>query len=125
MIILYIACGGAIGAVSRFGLSSLITSLMGHGFPYATITVNILGSLVMGFLIGFFSHYYSPSPEIKAFVITGLLGGFTTFSAFSLDAITLIERNNYIGAGSYVLFSVILSISAVFIGIQIIKGLVA
>ena len=118
------AIGGAIGAVSRYGLSHFITHALGNGFPYATMVVNIIGSLIMGVLIGLFANYYTPSPEIKALLITGILGSFTTFSTFSLDAVSMIERNNYIGAGGYILSSVVLSIFAVFIGLYIVRGLV-
>ena len=119
--ILAIAGGGAIGAVLRhfFGVFSL--KIIGTGFPYGTLSVNIIGSFVMGALIAYFAHHWSPSQEVKAFLTVGILGAFTTFSTFSLDAVTLWERGEQLGAFLYVLASVVLSIMALFAGLFIIR----
>ncbi len=119
--ILAIAGGGAIGAVLRhfFGVFSL--KIIGTGFPYGTLSVNIIGSFVMGALIAYFAHHWSPSQEVKAFITVGILGAFTTFSTFSLDAVTLWERGEQLGAFLYVLASVVLSIMALFAGLFIIR----
>ena len=116
-----IASGGAIGAVLRHfaGMASL--RMFGAGFPYGTLGVNILGSFIMGALISYFAHSWNPSQELRAFLTVGILGAFTTFSTFSLDAVTLWERGEAFAALAYVLASVILSILALFAGLFIIR----
>ena len=91
---LYIALGGAIGSVLRYFTSNYINSLIKIGFPAGTVTVNIIGSFAMGIIIGYLVKTLPHSNELRLFLTVGILGGFTTFSAFSLDAITLIERGN-------------------------------
>ena len=119
MILPYIAAGGAIGASLRYLVTSRITGFMGINFPYGTIFVNIAGSLFMGLLIGYFAKTLSHSNELRAFLSIGVLGGFTTFSAFSLDAASLIERGNMYQAAIYVVSSVLISILALFAGLYI------
>ena len=113
--------GGGFGAVCRHlvGLGGM--RLLGPGFPYGTLTVNIVGSLVMGLLIGWLVRHSGTSPDIRLFAATGFLGGFTTFSAFSLDTANLWMRGEIAATLFYVLASVILSIAAVFIGLAIMR----
>ncbi len=92
---------------------------MGSGFPYGTMSVNILGSLLMGLLIGWMSMKINDGQSLRLFLATGILGGFTTFSAFSLDAITLFERKAHAAFAAYVAGSVILAILALMIGLWI------
>ncbi|MEC7576713.1 MAG: CrcB family protein [Pseudomonadota bacterium] len=109
-----IAAGGAMGAMLRHGANMAAVKLLGHGFPYGTLFVNITGSAAMGALVVVLAHYFSPPEFMRAFLITGLLGAFTTFSTFSLDFATLFERGNYVSAALYVGISVIISIIALF-----------
>lgn len=121
MIGFYIFVGGGIGSWFRYCTNSFISQKFGTNFPYGTITVNIIGSFIMGLLIEYLSRTLPHSLELRAFLTVGILGGFTTFSAFSLDTILLIERGNLPLAAIYVLSSVIFSIMAVFIGMNLVK----
>jgi CrcB protein len=120
---LQVALGGAIGAALRFLAGVGIFKLTGPGFPVAVMSVNVLGSFAMGVFIVFAAK--TSSTYMSPFVMTGLLGGFTTFSAFSLEAYTLFERGQTGAAGLYVLASVILSIAGLIAGIMIARGLFA
>ena len=122
--LLSIGAGGALGAISRYSVSATSAQVWGAQFPYGTLIVNVLGSFVMGVLVALFAHYWSPPAEIKAFLIVGFLGAFTTFSAFSLDSITLLERGDYFNAALYISASVLLSIAALFTGLFIIRQIV-
>tara|TARA_B100000315_G_scaffold260876_1_gene326714 strand:+ start:10084 stop:10464 length:381 start_codon:yes stop_codon:yes gene_type:complete len=123
--ILSIAVGGAIGAVGRYLTMVGIGHWIGHGFPYGTLVVNIFGSLVLGSLIEVFALTWSPSQELRAFFVVGVLGAFTTFSAFSLDVVALIERGEFLPAASYIIASVVLSIAALFFGMMIFRQILA
>ncbi len=123
--ILSIAVGGAIGAVGRYLTMVGIGLWIGHGFPYGTLVVNIAGSLVLGALIEIFALTWSPSAELRAFFVVGVLGAFTTFSAFSLDVVALIERGEFLPAASYIIASVVLSIAALFLGMMIFRQILA
>lgn len=117
--ILYAAAGGAIGAAGRYLVGVVALRLMGPGFPWATLTVNIIGSFLMGVIIVTLALRFSTSQEIKTFLTTGILGGFTTFSAFSLDFATLLERKENTLAMLYLGSSVALSILALFAGLAL------
>ena len=112
------ALGGAIGAVLRQQSGSLALRLLGPGFPWGTLFVNVFGSLVMGLFIAWLVKR-GGSNELRIFFATGLLGGFTTFSAFSLDVANIIERGEMGVAMAYVLASVALSIFAIFTGLWV------
>lgn len=116
-----IGAGGAAGAVARYALSGAVTRLIGPHFPWGTLGVNVLGGLVMGILVGIMAAKWSPSAEMRAFLITGVLGGFTTFSAFSLEAWLLIERHDYAVAAFYIASSVLLSIGALALGLYLVR----
>lgn len=109
-----IAAGGALGALARHGVNVGAVKMLGLGFPYGTMIVNIVGSMMIGGLITIFAQVWQPPESVKLFLITGFLGGFTTFSAFSLDAISLLERQAYSAAILYIIGSVVLSLLAVF-----------
>lgn len=121
--ILAIAGGGAIGAVLRHGFNVMAVRLLGHGFPWGTLGVNVIGSFIMGVLIALFAHFYTPSPALRVFLVTGFLGAFTTFSTFSLDAVSLYERGDIGQAAGYIVLSVVLSVAALVAGLVIIRGL--
>ena len=120
-----IAAGGATGAVLRHGVNVLTFKITGDGFPWGTLGVNVIGSFVMGALIVVFAHLWQPPQEIKALLVTGLLGAFTTFSTFSLDVATLYERGALIEAGGYILASVVLSVGALFVAMALTRGLIS
>jgi fluoride exporter len=111
-LLMSVALGGAVGAVGRFLVTSAAGHWFGHGFPIGTMIVNILGSFVLGALIEVFALVWSPGEEVRAFLIIGMLGAFTTFSSFSIDTVTLIDRGNYLLAGGYVGGSIIISVFA-------------
>jgi CrcB protein len=118
-----IGAGGAIGAMMRHGVNMSVVRLVGGTFPFGIMAVNILGCFAMGILVGIFAHIWSPPSDIKSFLTTGILGGFTTFSAFSLDAVTLWERGDTLAAMMYVCFSVMLSIAGLGLGMSLVRGI--
>jgi len=120
-----VAAGGAIGAVGRYAVSVFATRAFGFEFPWGTVIVNVLGSFLMGALITFMALKWSTTQEMRAFLTTGILGGFTTLSAFSLDVATLYERKHPIVAGAYALGSVGLSLIAIFVGMALVRALAA
>jgi CrcB protein len=123
--IMAVAAGGAFGAVARYVVAGQVGHWLGTGFPWGTLAVNVIGSLIMGTLAELFALVWSPGPEMRALLIVGVLGGFTTFSSFSLDAILLIERNDWWPAVLYIGGSVILSLAAFFAGMRLLRLAVA
>ena len=117
--VLMAAMGGAIGAAGRYIVGVGALRLIGTGFPWGTLIVNVAGSLIMGLMIETFALRYSVSNEMRTFLATGVLGGFTTFSAFSLDFAVLMERKAEALAALYLGASVGLSILALFVGLYI------
>lgn len=115
--LLAIAAGGALGAVSRHYVAGQVLRVMGPGFPYGTMLVNVLGSLLMGLMITAFSVKFETSQTLRGFLTVGLLGGFTTFSTYSLEAALLIERGDWTGAALYAFGSMALGLAALFAGI--------
>ena len=122
MIVLWVAVGGAIGAAARYLVGMQAVRLLGHDFPWGTLIVNVTGSFAVGVIVALFAHKMQASQEVRAFLTTGILGGFTTFSAFSVDFAVLAERKALAAAGFYVLGSVGLSIAALFAGLWIIRA---
>lgn len=121
-ILFAIAAGGALGAVLRHFVNSGAAQLWGGGFPWGIMAVNVLGSFVMGCLIAGFAHVSEPSQAVKAFLTVGLLGGFTTFSSFSLDAVTLFERGEHLAAALYVAGSVLFAIGGLVAGMALVRA---
>lgn len=118
--LLLIAAGGAIGAVSRHLTGQAFLRMAGPDWPYGTFAVNVIGGLLMGGFIGWLAQAgRADANELRAFFAVGILGGFTTFSAFSLDVVVMIERRAYGDAIGYVLASVILAILALFAGLML------
>ncbi|MGN6377024.1 MAG: fluoride efflux transporter CrcB [Sphingomonas sp.] len=102
---LVVFAGAGLGGACRHGVGVLCMKAFGPGFPAGTLTVNVLGSLLMGVLAGLFALKMQSSQELRLFLTTGFLGGFTTFSTFSLDTVTLFERGRVWLAAGYVLTS--------------------
>tara|TARA_R110002073_G_scaffold1471_39_gene10416 strand:- start:207 stop:584 length:378 start_codon:yes stop_codon:yes gene_type:complete len=121
--LLQVALGGAIGASGRYLTGVAAIRLMGPGFPWGTLVVNVLGSFLMGAIIVILAHL--SANRLAPFLMTGVLGGFTTFSAFSLDALTIYERGQSGLAASYVLASVILSLGAIVAGMALARSVFA
>lgn len=117
-LVVAIALGGAFGAMGRHFVALRMAHWLGSGFPWGTLTVNVVGSVVLGALVGVLTHGWSPSLEIRGFLVVGMLGAFTTFSAFSLDTILLIERGEIVLAAGYVGISMVLAISGLFVGLR-------
>ncbi len=119
--ILAVAAGGAVGAVARYLVATGATHLFGLGFPYGTLIVNVVGSFVLGCLAEAMALVWTPSRELRAFLVVGMLGAFTTFSTFSLDSVALFERREYVSAGLYVVISVVVSIAALVAGMRLMR----
>jgi CrcB protein len=117
--IIAIAIGGAAGAVGRHFVNIGMASLLGHGFPWGTLTVNVVGSLIMGLLVHLMAVSWTVSPEMRALLTVGGLGAFTTFSTFSIDAVVLYERGAIGAAAIYVIVSVVAAIGALFLGLRL------
>jgi CrcB protein len=120
--LLAIALGGALGSVCRHLVGATALRLFGSGFPVGTMTVNILGSFVMGVLAEVFALRWSASETTRLLLTTGFLGGFTTFSTFSLDVAVLWQRGNAALTVGYALGSVLLSILALFAGLALVRA---
>ena len=118
-----VALGGALGAVSRYGVNVGAVQVLGHGFPWATLIVNVVGSFLMGVIIVKFSQMGQVSQELRHLCTVGFLGAFTTFSTFSLDFVTLWERGEMMQAVGYMLASVVLSILALVLGLWLMRGI--
>ena len=119
--LILVAAGGAIGASARHLVNLAFLRLLGPGFPWATMAVNIVGSFAMGVLVALLARRFGASDEVRLFVATGILGGFTTFSSFSLDVAALWERGEIGLTALYLLLSVVLSILALFAGLAIVR----
>ena len=117
MLYLIVFLGAGIGGALRHGVNVWAARLFGYGFPLGTLIVNVTGSFAMGLLAGYFAYRTGVSQHMKLFLTTGVLGGFTTFSTFSLDTALLIERHAYGQAAAYVVGSVLLSLLGVFAGL--------
>jgi CrcB protein len=117
--VLAIAGGGARGAVLRYWLSSGVYTLTGRGFPYGTLVVNVLGSLVMGFLYIWLLERMPGGVALRAFLLVGLLGAFTTFSTFSLETLNLMEAGQIARAVLNTLLSVVLCVAAAALGVML------
>jgi CrcB protein len=118
-----VALGGAIGASGRHLVNLAVLRLFSPAFPFATLTANVVGGLLMGLAAGYFALRYEGGGQgLRLFLTTGMLGGFTTFSAFSLDAVVLWERGDVASAAIYVVGSVVLSIAALALGLVLMRA---
>ncbi len=114
-----IAIGGAAGSVLRYGVSQGIHALVGRGFPWGTLVVNSLGSLLVGFLFVYLVERSAVSEVLRAALFIGLLGGFTTFSTFSLETLVLIEEASYFKAVVNIFISVVLCLGGAWLGMTL------
>ena len=128
---LLVFLGGGLGAVARYGLVRVCEGALGAAFPYGVLAANVAGSFLMGLLVGWLAAHGAGLASFldleghaaaKAALATGLLGGFTTFSAFSLDAVRLWEQGNAVGAALYVGLSVSFAIAALVAGLALARG---
>jgi CrcB protein len=119
--LLLVMAGGAIGSGARYGVGRAALALLGPGYPWGTLAVNLLGGFAMGLLAGLVSRMAS-AEEWRLLIGVGLLGGFTTFSAFSLDMVNMIERGTPGTAAGYALISVAGSVAALFAGLALTRG---
>jgi CrcB protein len=120
---LLVGAGGAIGAMARFGFASVVGRIWPMSFPLATLLINVIGSLAMGVFVGLMARWLPAwQGDARLFVAVGILGGFTTFSSFSLDTIVLIERGEVVAAGAYVLLSVVLCLIGLYLGLLVTRG---
>ena len=117
MTIIAIAIGGAIGSVLRYLIQMQCIDWFGTKFPYGTMIINVIGSLAIGFLSVALLERFFVSTELRFAILVGLLGGFTTFSTFSLETLTLFEQGNVIIAASNIVLSVLLCIMACYLGV--------
>jgi fluoride exporter len=122
MLYLIVFLGAGIGGALRHGVNVGAGRLFGLDFPYGTLIVNVAGSFLMGLLAGYFAFRPGVDQHLRLFLTTGILGGFTTFSAFSLDAALLIERHSYGAAAGYMAGSVAASVVALFLGLAMFRG---
>jgi CrcB protein len=121
---LIVFAGGGIGAALRHGFNVFFARTLGTTFPYATLFENVTGSLAMGLLVATFAFKSDIPQHLRLFLTTGILGGYTTFSTFSLDTAVLYERGDNLGmAALYVLLSVALSIGGLFAGMAVVRAM--
>ena len=116
-----VACGGALGAMGRHLISSQIMRWAGDGFPWGTLTVNVVGSFILGLLVEYLAQRWSATQEIRGFLVVGVMGGFTTFSTFSQDTALLLERGSLTPAFAYIGGNVLLSIGGMFAGLLLFR----
>ena len=121
--VLLAATGGAIGAVGRYLTGLWALRYLGFGFPWGTLIVNVVGSFLMGLLVAYISWKGAANDALRVFLATGVLGGFTTFSAFSLDFAVLMERRELASAFAYLFGNVGLSLVGIFAGLAIMREL--
>ena len=122
MLYLIVFLGAGVGGALRHGVNVGSAKLFGYGFPFGTMIVNVVGSFLMGLLAGYFAFRPGIGQHMRLFLTTGILGGFTTFSAFSLDTALLVERHSYGLAAGYAVGSVAASVSALFFGLALFRG---
>lgn len=116
MTFLYIALFAIAGAFARYAQTLAVQRLLGRDFPYATLSINVMGSLLMGFLFFATLERTTLSPELRTGILTGGLGAYTTFSTFSFESLNLIENGEWVKAAAYMFLSVLLSVAAAMIG---------
>ncbi len=118
-----IAVGGTIGCWARYAMTNVVQAIFGRDFPYATLSINVLGSFLMGFLFVASLDRLSMSPSIRAGILTGVLGGYTTFSTFEMETLLLVEQGEAVRAIIYVVLSVVLGFACAFAGAYIARNL--
>ncbi|MBM3560627.1 MAG: fluoride efflux transporter CrcB [Alphaproteobacteria bacterium] len=124
-LVLAIAVGGAFGAVARHFVGQQVTHWLGQGFPWGTLVINVAGSLAMGVLVEAMALSWHVSPEVRALLTVGVLGAFTTFSTFALDAVALQARGEALLAFAYIAGSVVLCVGGLFTGMRVARLVLA
>ncbi len=122
---LAVAIGGALGSLARYLSMIGAGHLLGTAFPWGTLSVNVLGSAAMGLIIEGSALRWNIGPEWRTFLTVGILGGFTTFSTFSLDVAVLIERNELLNAALYIATSVLAAVGALFLTMHLVRQVMA
>ncbi len=123
--IVYIAAGGAIGALSRHFVAAQVGHWLGHGFPWGILIINILGSFILGALVEVFALVWSPNQELRALIVVGALGAFTTFSTFSMDVVFLYQKGQILNAALYIGASVTLAVLAFFVAMHLTRAVLS
>ncbi|MEP0070805.1 fluoride efflux transporter CrcB [Pyruvatibacter sp.] len=123
--IVAIALGGGLGAVGRYAIGASALAVFGPGFPMGTLIANVIGGFLMGVVVETGALKFSYSPELRAFLTVGLLGGFTTFSAFSLESALMMERGEWGLAFIYIVGSAVLAIAALFAGLWLVRSVMS
>ncbi len=124
-ILFYIAAGGAIGSVARYMSTAVVGAVLGTEFPWGILLVNVSGSMILGLLIELMVPHWTLNMEWRAFLTIGIMGGFTTFSSFSLDTVALMQRGDFALAALYVVGSVVLSVGALFGAMMLVRTVFA
>ena len=122
MLYLIVFLGAGIDGAMRHGVNVAATRMFGLGFPYGTLIVNVVGSFAMGLFAGYFAYRAGIPQHVRLFLTTGILGGCTTFSTFSLDAALLIERHQFGAAAGYMVGSLAAGVAALFFGLAVFRG---
>jgi CrcB protein len=121
----FIAAGGALGSICRFLMTGIVQRQLGTVFPYGTLVVNVTGSLLLGALLRYSLDTPGVSPEMRALLATGFCGGYTTFSTFSYETMALLQAGDYRRAAGYALASVVVSLLAMYAGLELARVLIA
>lgn len=121
-VLLAVAAGGALGAVGRYLVMTQVAHWFGTAFPFGTLAVNVIGSFILGLLVELLALVWSPPQELRALIVVGVLGAFTTFSTFSMDVALQVERGEANWAMVYVVASVVLSIGGFFAGMHLVRA---
>jgi CrcB protein len=122
-VLLAVAVGGGLGSLLRYFVAGAVQSASWPGFPWGIFVVNITGGLAMGIIVEMAALRISLTPEVRSFLTIGVLGGYTTFSTYSLDSVLLIQRGAYVSAAAYIIGSVVLSILALFAGLWLVRAI--
>ena len=121
-ILLAVALGGALGSLARYFVAGAVQSAAWSGFPWGIFVVNISGGFIMGVIVELSALKFNLVPEVRAFLTVGILGGYTTFSTFSLDSVLLIQRGAWGAAAAYMVGSTVLSVLALFAGLWLVRA---
>ena len=119
-----VMAGGAIGAACRYQLGRLMTHIMGPGYPWGTLAANLLGGFAMGLLVGILARFIDGGEQIRLFVAVGILGGFTTFSSFSLEVVLMLQRGQLAAGMGYVTASVLGAVGFMALGLFVVRAMV-
>ncbi len=125
MMLAYVAVGGAFGSMMRYLMMNAVNNLTGKDFPYATLVVNVLGSFLLGLVIAWLATLLPKGRELHSLIAIGALGGFTTFSTFAVDVVLMLDKGQILPAALYIAASVIISVLALWLGMLLMRGVVA